>query len=116
VPAGGRAEVNGHEYIKMENLLAGYSKPCAMDIKMGTRSYDDNATPEKKAKMINMYPAREKTGFQVVGFKNYDVNSGQYEKWSGSFGKSLRPHTAITAWIHFLDNGERLLFEVDLMV
>ena len=30
------------------------------------RSYDDNATEAKKAKMIGMYPHRDKTGFQVT--------------------------------------------------
>merc|ERR1719313_1664430 len=77
----GTAEVSGHKYIKMENLMAGYSKPCAMDIKLGQRSYADDATPAKKEKMIKMYPERERTGFQVVGFKNYHPPEDKSRDW-----------------------------------
>jgi len=111
---GGTVEHKGFNYLKIENLMdkSDFSIPCCMDIKMGTRSYDDNATEAKKAKMIGMYPHREKTGFQVVGFKNYCVDTKKHEEWAGEFGKSLRPHTAITAFIDYLDNSQELRLEL----
>jgi len=109
---GGTVKHKGFKYLKLENLNGQFSIPCCMDIKMGTRSYDDNATEAKKAKMIGMYPHREKTGFQVVGFKNYCVDTKKHEEWAGEFGKSLRPHTAITAFIDYLDNSQELRLEL----
>jgi len=108
----GKKLYKGFEYLVMENSNAPFSIACNMDIKMGTRSYDDKATEAKKKKMIGMYPHREKTGFQVVGFKNYCVDTKQHEEWDGAFGKSLRPHTAITAFIDFLDNSQELRLEL----
>merc|ERR1712086_1039402 len=109
---GGTVEHKGFNYLRLENLNGQFSIPCCMDIKMGTRSYDDNATEAKKAKMIGMYPHRDKTGLQVVGFKNYCVDTKKHEEWAGEFGKSLRPHTAITAFIDYLDNSQELRLEL----
>ena len=47
-----------------------------------------------------------------MGFKNYCVDKKQQEEWDGAFGKSLRPHTAITAFIDFLDNSQELRLEL----
>ena len=32
----------------LENLVANFEYPCIMDLKMGTRLHDDNATESKK--------------------------------------------------------------------
>lgn len=41
------------ESITMEDLTFGYSKPCIMDVKMGTRTAGENANVLKKNYMIS---------------------------------------------------------------
>ncbi|KAJ1670289.1 hypothetical protein EV182_008305, partial [Spiromyces aspiralis] len=61
------------EYICIQNLLNGFAKPCVMDIKLGTRLYDDTASPEKRARMIKK--SQETTtwslGLYICGIKVY---------------------------------------------
>lgn len=40
------------------------------------------------------------------------MDTKKHEEWAGEFGKSLRPHTAITAFIDYLDNSQELRFEL----
>ena len=35
-------------YVVLENLTSNFLKPCIIDLKMGTRTYGDFATTEKK--------------------------------------------------------------------
>ena len=35
-------------YVVLENLTSNFSKPCIIDLKMGTRTHGDFATSEKK--------------------------------------------------------------------
>ncbi|KAI8325444.1 SAICAR synthase-like protein [Martensiomyces pterosporus] len=43
--------VEGEMYICLENVAGGFRKACVMDIKVGTRLYDDDATEEKRQRM-----------------------------------------------------------------
>jgi inositol-hexakisphosphate kinase len=36
------------EFILLENLTSKFKFPCVMDLKMGVRQYDDDATQSKK--------------------------------------------------------------------
>ncbi|EKD05241.1 hypothetical protein A1Q2_00471 [Trichosporon asahii var. asahii CBS 8904] len=62
---GGVREVadTGSESIVLENLTYGYLHPSVLDAKLGTVLYDENATEEKKARMIKK--AAETTTGQV---------------------------------------------------
>jgi inositol-polyphosphate multikinase len=54
----------------LENLTHPFSKPNVIDIKLGTVFYDEDATPEKKERMIKK--SREstslQTGIRISGF------------------------------------------------
>lgn len=39
-------------HVDMENLLNQFRKPAIMDMKMGIRMYADNATPQKRLRMM----------------------------------------------------------------
>lgn len=56
-------------YIKMVDLSAKYKAPCMADIKMGRQSYDETASPDKRAYEISKFPLLEKLGFRVIGMK-----------------------------------------------
>ncbi|KAJ2891111.1 hypothetical protein GGI21_005949 [Coemansia aciculifera] len=65
----GSSVADEERYICMENLTAGYEKPCILDVKIGTRIHDIDASPEKLAKM--MRKAQETTtgslGVRICG-------------------------------------------------
>ena len=56
-------------YIKLENLVSKYRKPCVVDIKMGKKTYDPEAGPSKIAKEMTKFPYVEKFGFQFTGMQ-----------------------------------------------
>ena len=53
----------------MNNFTAKYNKPCIMDIKMGQKTSDPDATAEKIAHEKSKGPLREKIGFQICGMR-----------------------------------------------
>jgi 1D-myo-inositol-tetrakisphosphate 5-kinase/inositol-polyphosphate multikinase len=53
-------------YFKLENLLAEFTSPCVLDVKLGTRLYDSDASEEKREKMRGQ---AESTTSGVVGVR-----------------------------------------------
>ncbi|KAJ2741297.1 hypothetical protein GGI20_005286 [Coemansia sp. BCRC 34301] len=64
-------------YICLENLTAGYERPCILDVKIGKRLYDIDASPEKLARMAKK--AQESTigllGVHISGMSVAGVTS-----------------------------------------
>ncbi|KAI0628820.1 hypothetical protein C8Q77DRAFT_341606 [Trametes polyzona] len=79
------------ESIVLENLSHRFLKPNILDIKLGTALFDDEATPEKRARMEKV--AREttslETGVRLTGFQVYDLASGKAVNVPKSYGKSI---------------------------
>ncbi|KAI0668333.1 SAICAR synthase-like protein [Trametes maxima] len=75
----------------LENLSYAFAKPNILDIKLGTVLYDDEATPEKRARMEKT--ARDTTSFEtgvrLTGFQVYDLASGKAVNTPKSYGKSI---------------------------
>ena len=57
--------------IVLENLANRFSKPNILDIKLGTKLYDEEASEEKKARMIKTAAATTSltTGIRLTGFQ-----------------------------------------------
>lgn len=55
----------------MENLANRFLKPNILDIKLGTQLYDDEASEEKKARMIQAAKVMTslETGVRLTGFQ-----------------------------------------------
>lgn len=60
----------GHTLV-LQNLLYGYRKPCILDVKLGTVLHDEDASEEKKARMIKKAANSTtlKTGMRLTGFQ-----------------------------------------------
>ncbi|KAI9141500.1 hypothetical protein BKA69DRAFT_1073768 [Paraphysoderma sedebokerense] len=90
--------------IVLENLLVGFKKGCVMDIKLGTKLYEDDANEEKKKKMIKL--SQETTngivGMRVSGMKVYDPASSKFQTHDKAFGKSLTAATIHQCWPEFV--------------
>ena len=55
----------------LENLSHRFSKPNILDIKLGTKLFDDEASEEKKARMIQKAKDTTslETGMRLTGFQ-----------------------------------------------
>jgi len=63
--------------IVLENLSHRFLKPNILDIKLGTRLYDDGASEEKKARMIQT--AKDTTSFETgVRLTGFQVGNVQW--------------------------------------
>ncbi|KAG1725016.1 uncharacterized protein EDB91DRAFT_1062511 [Suillus paluster] len=76
----------------IENRLYGFVKPCVLDVKLGTVLYDEDAPPEKKARMIKraLDTTSEETGVCLTGFQVYSNNSPKPILIPRSYGKSIK--------------------------
>lgn len=67
---------NGPYHVEMENLLDRFHQPCVMDLKMGVRMYADNATFEKRQRMIHKAASSTslKYGIRLTAWKVWSSN------------------------------------------
>ena len=57
------------EYLRLADLTAGFRRPCIADVKIGRRSYDPEATPDKITKELHKYPPQQTLCFQLKGMR-----------------------------------------------
>ncbi|KAI0933417.1 hypothetical protein AcV5_005564 [Taiwanofungus camphoratus] len=81
------------ESIVLENLSHMFQKPNLLDIKLGTVLYDEDATPEKRARMEKAAAetTSSETGIRITGFQVYDLATNRPVITPRSWGKSITP-------------------------
>ena len=65
-------------YVVLENLYAGFKRPCIMDIKLGAKLTDDTVTAPEKIERLQKVSDATTSGshhFRVCGMKLYNQNS-----------------------------------------
>ncbi|EEY68369.1 inositol polyphosphate multikinase, putative [Phytophthora infestans T30-4] len=85
-------ETNGvhpGQYLILEDLTWGRKWPCIMDVKMGTRSYEDNATSEKIAYEKSKFLLQETVGFRIQGIKVFNPKKKGYDEFDKHFGRGI---------------------------
>ncbi|VDK45619.1 unnamed protein product [Anisakis simplex] len=117
-------------FVLLENVVAQYSRPCIIDLKMGTRQYGDDASAQKRASQT--YKCRTSTsaqmGVRLVGMQLYKEETGTYfyvNKYDGrqmdcdAFRETLSEyfikagrHRTITS-LKKLDHLRKLLVDAD---
>lgn len=98
--------VNGKTYecIVLEDLIKDFKEPCIMDIKIGRRTWDPNATFEKICSEERKYEdCKRQLGFCIPGFQVYQLSNNQLIKFDKEFGKSLNKDRAEDAIRTFLN-------------
>lgn len=91
-----------HASIVLENLTKGFVKPSVVDIKLGAMLWDDEATPEKQARMQKVSETTTSgslhmrvAGMQIYGGSEDDVERGivpspeGYIEYGKKYGRSL---------------------------
>ncbi len=92
----------------------GFKAPCIIDIKIGTETYEPNASFDKIEREKNKYQFQHEIGFRIVGFKVYDVITKTYKHIGKRFGRSLLPHKISEGLLLFFFNGLRYVIFTDL--
>lgn len=86
----------GIKFLELEDITDGMSEPCVMDVKIGRRTWDPLATPEKRASEELKYPESKRAyGFCIPGFQVYRVPSGNIKRFDKSYGKKLDSKTIV---------------------
>lgn len=102
---------NKGEFIELENLTVSFQKPCVVDIKIGSRTWDPLASKEKIEYEKSKYPYAEKLGFRFLGCMIYRDNVSLYEFRDKDWGKNLNEDEIITA-LKFIFPHERETCEI----
>jgi 1D-myo-inositol-tetrakisphosphate 5-kinase/inositol-polyphosphate multikinase len=81
-------------YLLLQDTTVNFSKPCVIDIKVGSQSYEPDATEEKRKREHSKYPAQASFGFRIVGMRIHDPSHREACKdgfvfYSKQFGRSL---------------------------
>lgn len=81
--------------VVLENLAFGYTKPCILDLKLGSVLHDDNATEEKRARLqkVSETTTSGSLGIRVAGMRVWDSRSAKAEEYERSWGKTLTNQT-----------------------
>jgi len=69
---------NSYDFLVLSDVTRLYSCPCAMDVKMGTQSFEPDAPPEKRARELIKYPEQKKLGFRITGLRVYNIKQKQH--------------------------------------
>lgn len=94
-----RADVR---FLELEDITEGMSEPCVMDVKIGRRTWDPLATPEKRAaEEIKYAESKRAYGFCVPGFQVYRLPQGDLRRYGNDYGKKLNAETLVQGE-HFL--------------
>ncbi|KAM7348413.1 inositol phosphate kinase 2 [Cochliomyia hominivorax] len=83
-------QVNGkeHTFLKMEDITYGMRQPCIMDIKIGKRTWDPLASPQKRLVEEQKYLlSKQVLGLCLPGFQVY--KDGELQKFGKDYGKKL---------------------------
>jgi len=97
----------GH-YIVLKDITHGLRHPCILDLKMGTRTYEPDASDVKKRKEMDKYPAQEITGFRFVGMRVYNALTKGFTFYDKSYGCSMPPDSVSQGFVNFFSNGNGL--------
>lgn len=98
-------------FILMQDITAKFSKPCAIDIKMGTQTYEPDATAEKRQRETEKYPRQSELGMRIVAMRIYDpghpdANDEGYRTFPKTFGRSLETTTELLSALRmFFSSG-----------
>ncbi|GLD94429.1 hypothetical protein PINS_up003040 [Pythium insidiosum] len=91
------AGLHAGKFLVLEDLTWGRKWPCIMDVKVGTRSYEDGASAEKIAYERSKFPLQPTVGLRVQGIKAFDATTGTYVEHDKHAGRGVQSHDHLVA-------------------
>lgn len=106
-PCYGTVEHDGRSFLVMEDICAGYDKPCVLDVKLGFKSVYDWAEQSYLDKNIpkDKETTQATVGFRISGAQVYKQKEGEMHKTDRQWGKTLTADTMDSAFQLFASNG-----------
>lgn len=88
------------DYIVLQDVTANFAKPCVIDIKMGTQTYEPDASTEKRNLERNKYVHQTTFGMRIVSMRLFDPEHADadergYRSFPKSFGRELNSREAV---------------------
>lgn len=81
-------------FIRLADITHDMTEPCVIDIKIGQRTWDPLASPDKIAAEEQKYQAcKQNLGICIPGFQVYSVKTGSIKRYGKEFGKKLNQNT-----------------------
>jgi len=110
----GPDHTNNKNCIIIEDLTAGMTHPCIMDIKMGTCSAGDDASPEKRESMIkkDANSTTQVMGVRITGAKVYNNITKESTQYTKSWGRKVTEETFTESLTKYFDNGDRIRYDI----
>jgi len=113
----GEYGINYNSHLLLYNLTRHFSKPCVVDLKMGTETFEPDASEEKKVRERKKYPPQAEFGFRLVAMRIYNPSSGSADKdgylyFPKKFGRSLETRDQVKRALHTFFGGSNLPKEV----
>jgi inositol-polyphosphate multikinase len=82
-------------YLVLQDITSTFQRPCILDIKVGTQTFEPDCKIEKKEKEWKKYGIYQQTfGIRIVGMRKYDplhpdADHIGFRYWNKDFGRSL---------------------------
>lgn len=104
-------------HILLDNITANFSKPCVLDIKLGTKTFEPDAPEEKKSYELKKYPPQSEFGFRLTAMRIYDPANEKsgvmgYAYYPKQYGRSLESRDSIKQALLLFLGGADLPKEV----
>lgn len=84
---------NKGQFMILDDLTSGYEKPSVIDLKIGTKTWEDDAPQEKIDRESKKYPLQRTIGFRLTGMRVYNREKQQFDLYDKKYGYSLTEET-----------------------
>lgn len=102
------------DFIRLADISHDMGEPCVMDIKIGRRTWDPLATPQKIQAEKQKYEAcKQNLGFCIPGFQVYDIKTGRIKRFGKEYGKKLNQNSVKDGNLKFFS---RYFFKYDFLI
>ena len=128
---GGAAAAAQLEHLALEDVTACFRRPSVMDVKVGTRTFGDDASEAKAAAEMCKYPLQAEVGLRITGMRVFEGESasggergggasggasGEYRVLGRAFGLGLRDRAAlVSGFSEFLRDARRGCVRTELV-
>ena len=94
------------QYIQLEDITHDFQRPCIMDVKIGTKSYEPSASASKIQEEVRKFPPQQHLGFRVQGVKVFNTSEGQYETYDKYYCRDQDYDALVELFRIFLGGSE----------